>query len=473
MEGDISFGDGLRLSDERVEALLVWDAVVTPECIDEARRTVRPEMFSNPHLRDAFAAVCARWDAGEPVDAAALVSAADSAAMAALTAWTGGGGVVATRNHASTLLRLWVARTARAFGERLIRLSSEPSEMPETALSEARAFADSLESCRAGSSEVSIAEAADRLADSLRRTRETREAGGLTVVPTGFPFLDERFLGGLRGGGLVILAARPGIGKTAVTLAMMMRQSALGVPAKIWSLEMGAAELAERVMYSLGGLRPGDSLTGRVDWTGAWGSARGSLEGRALYIEDGKHGVDDICADIAVSHQQGRCSAAYIDYLQLISAPRAYGETEDLRIAGITRRLKLLAKALDIPVVLCSQLNRVNVRDGREPSLHDLRGSGSIEQDADRVVFLSPREAADGSRLIRMSIGKNRQGGHDGDSVLLRPNETYSDFSEEVPETPAAAPPATAGGDMPSSLFGDGDGDGDGGRRHPDPYFDL
>lgn len=469
MEGAISFGDGLRLSDERVEALLVWDAVVTPECIDEARRTVRPEMFSNPHLRDAFAAVCARWDAGEPVDAAALVSAADSAAMAALTAWTGGGGVVATRNHASTLLRLWVARTARAFGERLLRLSSEPSEMPERVLSEARAFADSLESCRAGSSEVSMAEAADRLGESIRAAAEARERGLPAAVPTGIQFLDERFLGGMKGGNLVIVAARPGIGKTAFVLAMMMRQSAAGVPAKIWSLEMSAEELAERAMYSLGGLRPGEKLSGRVDWDGAWRSARSALEGRSLYVEDGKHGIDDICADIAVSRQQGRCGAAYIDYLQLVTSPPAGREdSEDKRIAGMTRRLKLLARALGIPVVVCSQLNRDSARDGREPSLHDLRGSGSIEQDADRVVFLSPREAADGSRLIKVSIGKNREGGHAGDSVLLRPNETYSDFAEETPDAPAAETGA-AGGDMPSSLFGD---DG-GGRRHPDPYFDL
>lgn len=323
MEGATNFGDGLRLSDERVEALLVWDAVVTPECIDEARRTVRPEMFSNPHLRDAFAAVCARWDAGEPVDAAALVSAADSAAMAALTAWTGGGGVVATRNHASTLLRLWVARTARAFGERLLRLSSEPSEMPERVLSEARAFADSLESCRAGSSEVSIAEAADRLGESIRASAAARERGLPTAVPTGIQFLDERFLGGMKGGNLVIVAARPGIGKTAFVLAMMMRQSAAGVPAKIWSLEMSAEELAERAMYSLGGLRPGEKLSGRVDWDGAWRSARSALEGRGLYVEDGKQGIDDICADIAVSRQQDRCGAAYIDYLQLVTSPPA------------------------------------------------------------------------------------------------------------------------------------------------------
>lgn len=465
MEGAADFP---RLSDERVEALLVWDAVATPEYIDEARRTVRPEMFSNPHLRAAYAAVCSRWDSGEPVDAASLVTAADSAALAALSAWTGGGGLNSTRNHASALLRLWVARTARAFGERLVRLSSEPSAMPEGVLSEARAFADSLETCRGGSSEVSIAEAADRLADSLRRTRETREAGGLTAVPTGFPFLDERFLGGLRGGNLAVLAARPGIGKTAVTLAMMMRQSALGVPAKIWSLEMGAEELAERVMYSLGALRPGERLTGRVDWAGAWNPVRESLEGRGLYIEDRKFGVDDICVDITVSRQQGRCGAAYIDYLQLMSSPAAYGETEDRRIASVTRRLKMLAKTLDIPVVLCSQLNRDNVRDGRDPSLHDLRGSGGIEQDADKVVFLAPREAADGSRLIKMSIGKNRQGGHEGDSVLLRPNATYSDFAEEAPETTPPAGSSHRSGDMPESLFGD-----DGERTHPDPYFDL
>lgn len=456
--------DVIRLSDPRVEALLVWDAVTSPECIDDARRVVRPDMFSDPHLRAAFYGLAARWDSGSPVDAASLVSVADSSAMRSLTAWTGtGGGVVSTVNHAGTLRRLWVARKAREFGDRLLRMSAEPSLLPEGALTEARAFADSLDSCLGAASEVTVAEAADELADELRRTRDTLSAGRPACVPTGFGFLDDRFLGGLKGGNLTVIAARPGIGKTAVILAMMMRQASLGVPVKVWSLEMGRVELAERVMYSLGGLRPGEKLTGCVDWDGSWGDARRRLDPLGLYIEDGVHGLDGICSDITVSRQRGRCGVAYIDYLQLVTTPSTREESEERRIAGMTRRLKLLARSLDIPVVVCSQLNRDNAREGREPSLHDLRGSGSIEQDADRVVFLSPKTGADGERLVKMTVGKNREGGHAGDSVLYRPNATYSDFDEVVE---AAAPPTPPAGDIPSSLFPDD-------VRHPDPYFDL
>ena len=416
---------------EKTEALLVWDAIVTPECIDEVRRIARADMFQNRHLRDAFLKVCGRWDAGEPVDSSVVRSVADSGAIPLLAANTGAsGGLVTSVNHARLLRQMWLARTAWSFGDRLMRTASDVSMMPESVLTEARAFCGTLESCCGACSEITAARAADELGESIRRDAEARSRGALAAVPTGFPFLDGRFLGGLKGGNLVTLAARPGIGKTAVMLAMMMCQASKGIPVKVWSLEMGHRELAERMMYSLGGLRPGEKLSGAVDWGGAWRDARAALERWGLYIEDKTFGLDEIVSDITVSRQQGRCSVAYIDYLQLVTSPSRRQDTEDRRISDITRRLKLLAKSLDIPVVLLAQLNRDNVRDGRDPALQDLRGSGSIEQDSDRVVFLSPRLSVDGDRLISMSIGKNREGGHAGESVLLRPNATYSAFEE-------------------------------------------
>lgn len=454
-----------RLSDERIEALLVWDILASPEVIDEARRVARPDMFTNRHLREAFGAVCSRWDSGEPVDVSVLMSVADSDAVRLLAAHTGsGGGIVETRNHARLLRQMWIARTAWNFGDRLMRTASEVSMMPEGVMSEARAFCETLESACGASSERRLAEAVDELGEMIRQTRETRMKGGLTAVPTGFPFLDERFLGGFKGGNLVTFAARPGIGKTAVMLAMMMRQASQGIPVKVWSLEMGHGELAERAMYALGGLRPGEKLSGNADWGGAWREARERLERWGLYIEDRTFGLDEIVSDITVSHQQGRCSAAYIDYLQLVSVPGGRGDTEERRISALTRRLKLLAKSLDIPIVINAQLNRDNVRNDRDPELQDLRGSGSIEQDSDRVVFLSPRMSYDGARLIKMAIGKNREGGHAGDSVLLRPNATYSAFEEVTQDAPASIFPDTS-----ETAAGEEDGE----VAHRDPYFDL
>ena len=454
-----------RLSDERVESLLVWDVLASPEVIDEARRVARPDMFTNRHLRDAFNVICARWDAREAVDASVMKSVADSDALRLLAAYTGsGGGIVETLNHARLLRQMWVARTAWNFGDRLMRSASEVSMMPEGVMSEARAFCETLESACGAASERRLAEAVDELGEMIRQTRETRMKGGLTAVPTGFPFLDERFLGGFKGGNLVTFAARPGIGKTAVMLAMMMRQASQGIPVKVWSLEMGHGELAERAMYALGGLRPGEKLSGNADWGGAWREARERLERWGLYIEDRTFGLDEIVSDITVSRQQGRCSAAYIDYLQLVSTAGGRNDTEERRISALTRRLKLLAKSLDIPIVINAQLNRDNVRNDRDPELQDLRGSGSIEQDSDRVVFLSPRMSYDGARLIKMAIGKNREGGHAGDSVLLRPNATYSEFEEVTQDAPAAIFPDTA-----ETTAGEEDGE----VAHRDPYFDL
>lgn len=453
-----------KLSDERVESLLVWDVLASPEVVDDARRVIRPEMFVNRHLRDAFKAICARWDAREAVDASVMMSVADSDALRLLAAYTGGcGGLVETLNHARLLRQMWVARTAWNFGDRLMRSASEVSMMPEGVMSEARAFCETLESACGAASERRLAEAVDELGETIRQTRETRLRGGLTAVPTGFPFLDERFLGGFKGGNLVTFAARPGIGKTAVMLAMMMHQASQGIPVKVWCLEMGHGELAERAMYALGGLRPGEKLSGNADWDGAWKDARERLERWGLYIEDRTFGLDEIVSDITVSRQQGRCSAAYIDYLQLVSTTGGRNDTEERRISALTRRLKLLAKSLDIPIVINAQLNRDNVRNDRDPELQDLRGSGSIEQDSDRVVFLSPRMSYDGARLIKMAIGKNREGGHAGDSVLLRPNATYSAFEEVAQDAPATIFPD--GGDLPETS--------DEERRNKDPYFEM
>lgn len=454
-----------RLSDERVESLLVWDVLASPEVIDEARRVARPDMFTNRHLRDAFNVICARWDAREAVDASVMKSVADSDALRLLAAYTGsGGGIVETLNHARLLRQMWVARTAWNFGDRLMRSASEVLMMPEGVMSEARAFCETLESACGAASERTIAQAADELAGSLRQTYETRARGGLTAVPTFIPTIDGWFLGGCKGGDLITLAARPGIGKTSLMLAMLARQTEAGIPGKIWSLEMGHRELAKKVMYALGGLRPGENLTGRVDWDGAWREARARLEHWGLYIEDRTFGLDEIVSDITVSRQQGRCSVAYIDYLQLISTPDGRNETEDRRIGTITRRLKLLAKSLDIPIVLLAQLNRDNVRNDRDPELHDLRGSGSIEQDSDRVVFLSPKTSYDGARLVKVINGKNRDGGHAGESVLLRPNATYSEFEEVTQDAPASIFPDTS-----ETAAGEEDGE----VAHRDPYFDL
>ena len=97
-----------------------------------ARRVARPDMFTNRHLREAFGAVCSRWDSGEPVDVSVLMSVADSDAVRLLAAHTGsGGGIVETRNHARLLRQMWIARRAWNFGDRLMRTASEVSMMPE------------------------------------------------------------------------------------------------------------------------------------------------------------------------------------------------------------------------------------------------------------------------------------------------------------------------------------------------------
>jgi replicative DNA helicase len=429
------------------QTAVIWDLISGPENINDIRRAVRPEMFADTHLRSAFVAIVRAWDEGRPVEADTLRASVDKEAYASLVqaiasgAAMAGGAVDALR-HADLLRKDHFARRALAISRELAEMSTDVDRMPEALASVSARLAAELEGAVSSAGEVRAVEAADRLGESIKEDSAARARGEATAVTTGFAFLDERFVGGLKPCDLVYLAARPSVGKTAVMLAMARAAAAQGWAVKIWSLEMSAAQLAERMMYALGGLRPGEKLSGKVDWDGRWASARRYLERLKMYIEDSVFDFDSIVADIAVSHRRGRCDIAFIDYFQLMAMSGRNGaQSKEERLSEMSRRLKVTAMSHRLPLVVASQLNRDNMREGREPDLQDMRGSGSLEQDADRVVFLMPKESAEG-RLIKMKVGKNREGGHAGDYQIFKPSETYTAF--EVVNEAGIAPPPTA-----------------------------
>ena len=138
--------------------------------------------------------------------------------------------------------------------------------------------------------------------------------------------------------------------------------------------------------------------------------------------------------------RQGKIGVAYIDYLGLLELPSGRSRYE--QVSDATRKLKLLAKMAGIPIILLCQLNRASVTDNRPPDLYDLRDSGSIEQDADIVLMLQSHQKGDPIKVerdtpitkdyltIQVFVRKNRHGRKDW-SFLLRPNDTYSDFTVE------------------------------------------
>ncbi len=250
------------------------------------------------------------------------------------------------------------------------------------------------------------------------------EGRGSTGLRLGFPKLDH-LTQGLQPGNLVILAARPGVGKTALALNWLLRSAMIsGAHGAFFSLEMSAEEVFNRLLstkaqVNMKEVQAGD-FDGRVQ--AKLLQARDELLELPMFINDmASITVPQITAmvDRHLSTSNQKLDLLIIDYLQLLSSPdssRAAKQNEAVRIGEISRGLKLLAKDRRIPVVVLSQLNReVEHRTGNRPQLSDLRDSGALEQDADVVMFIhrrtNPGPAGDEpEREAELIISKHRNG---------------------------------------------------------------
>jgi replicative DNA helicase len=247
---------------------------------------------------------------------------------------------------------------------------------------------------------------------------EERPGSLLTGVPTGFIDLD-RISHGLHRGNLVIIAGRPGMGKTSFALNIaqhvaIRERHTVG----IFSLEMGQQELALRILCSEADISFGRLRGGRVaqkEWTRIVQTVRANNES-PLFIDDSANpSLLEVASKARRLKAEKGLALLILDYLQLMQAGGKY-ENRNLEIAAISRGLKQLAKELDIPVIALSQLSRQPERRGSDhrPQLADLRESGSIEQDADLVAFIYRDEVYnptdDNKGLAELIIAKHRNG---------------------------------------------------------------
>lgn len=240
----------------------------------------------------------------------------------------------------------------------------------------------------------------------------------ITGISTGFNDFDER-TSGLQPSDLIIVAGRPSMGKT--TFAMNVAQDAAiksGMPIAVFSLEMPAEQLVLRMMSSLGHIDQHKVRTGKLDdadWPRLT-SAIGILNEASLFIDDspGLSPMEIRARSRRLQREHGKLGMIVIDYLQLMQTS-GKSENRTNEISEISRSLKSLAKELDVPVVALSQLNRnLEQRTDKRPVLSDLRESGSIEQDADLVVFIYRdevyREDSPDKGLAEIIIAKQRNG---------------------------------------------------------------
>lgn len=242
---------------------------------------------------------------------------------------------------------------------------------------------------------------------------------GLRGVPTGFKELDDK-LSGLQKSDLVILAARPSVGKTALALDIA-RQAAVyhNVPVGIFSLEMSSQQLVDRMLASQSNVDAWKLRTGRLSREDDFAAIRQSLDVLSkapIFIDDqpGNNILKMRSVARRLKNEKG-LGLIVVDYLQLIATTKNYDSMVN-QVTEISRSLKNLARELDVPVLALSQLSRAVEQRGGKPKLSDLRDSGSIEQDADVVMFIhrddksKNTEEAEKTNIAEILIEKHRNG---------------------------------------------------------------
>ena len=269
-------------------------------------------------------------------------------------------------------------------------------------------------------------EIANELADELSKGKVTR-------VATHIRTLDYFTYGGFNGGNLVILAARPSVGKTTIAMQIAQAASADNNKTLVFSLEMTKKELVQRLLQSTGLVSQYELVTHDINWDN-YEKALGMVVNSNLIINDDAYNIHDIRHKIITSVKMQGVKMVLIDYLQLMKGANPMLSKND-QVGELTSALKQTAKQCNIPIIVLSQLSRENVRENRSPQLYDLRDSGCIEQDADIVVMLERSKDDMGAIIdnkIDMWIRKNRAGKCNFDNpIRLKGNEYYTNFVEE------------------------------------------
>lgn len=417
---------------------------ISPESIISLADILTPDDFYKPANKIVFKTMLSLLEKGEPIDATTMVSALTNQ------------GDISNIGGINYVVELVNSTPTSKNVEHYAKLVKEKANLRKVIAD----LSDSLSSAYQG--DVSIGDIIAKTEKSLLNISnqnagtgfrnvadildthmqivETRSQtdGFVTGISTGFIGLDK-ITTGLHEDNLIILAARPAMGKTALALNIAKHVAVKeNQPTVIFSLEMGAEDLIERMVASEG-LVPGYHLkTGNLS-TDEWRRlvhAQSNLYDAPIFVDDtaGIRISEIRSKALKLSQEMGGLGVIIIDYLQLITGSK--GENRQQIVSEISRELKILAKDLKVPVIALSQLSRaVEQRQDKRPMLADLRESGSIEQDADIVAFLYreayyQKEQADSqeaNNVTELILEKNRHGSLG--TVKLYFHKEYTKFS--------------------------------------------
>ncbi len=437
------------------ERALLGALLLKPDSIHDVLDVIRPNSFYAEKHRLIFGEMSELASRGEPID---LLSLSERMQDQGLIERSGGRSYLAElinsapapgnfSHYADLVARKFIMRslidTAYEISESAYDESRDPMEVLDQAEKNIYSIGDSSVSHKFIDIADKVHEAWDRI-EAL-----SKKEGGIRGVPSGFPSLDN-LLSGFHPSDLIILAARPSMGKTSLALDIA-RNAAIrhNTPVGIFSLEMSSEQLIDRMLAAESFVNSWKLRTGQVKEKEDFERIRDALETLSkapIYIDD-KPG-NNILAMRAVARRLKReknIGLIVVDYLQLMS-PTATKASDSMvqQVTELSRSLKGLARELKVPVIALSQLNRSVEQRGGKPRLSDLRDSGSIEQDADVVMFIhredKQNKESDRPNIAEILIEKHRNGPvgmaelyFDEKRTTFRPvdNAGYGELAEE------------------------------------------
>jgi replicative DNA helicase len=384
------------------EVALLGSMFLDRSAIARTIEILDPSAFYHDQHRKIYEAILSLFERGVPVD---TVTVADELRRRGHLEYVGGSAKLvsiatnvvssaAAEHHARIVLERSLKRqllqTAARIVEQSLEDSSDALELIDRAESEIFALAEK----RLGKSYSSINRLARATFEMISRLQERGLEHGISGVPTGFVKLDE-LLGGLQRSDLIIIAARPSMGKTALALSMARNIAVeFKLPVGFFSIEMSGIQIVMRLLSAEAKVNAHSIRTGRLshDEMNKIVKTIGRIADAPIFIDDSPSlTLMELRAKARRLKAEHDVQAIFVDYLQLVHAPKA--ESREREISIISRTLKQIAKELDLPVVALAQLNRsVESRADKRPMLSDLRESGSIEQDADVVMFVTRPE---------------------------------------------------------------------------------
>lgn len=418
--------------------------MLSKDAVADVIEEVRGIDFYQPRHEIIYDAILALYSRGEPTD---VITVTDELTKSGSLSRAGGPEYLHTLTNAvptAANASYYAGIVAeRAILRRLVEAGTKIAQMGYAAEGEAVDLVNDAQAeiynvtGNVGSEDtISLSQAVQSAVDEIEAARG--RDGKMVGVPTGFSDLDK-LTNGLHPGQLILIAARPALGKS--TLALDFARAAAikhNMPTVFFSLEMGRSEIAMRLLSAEASVLLQNMRSGKIesrDWTSI-ASTRGRINDAPLYIDDSPNlTLVEIRAKCRRLKQQYGLKLIVIDYLQLMTSGKKV-ESRQQEVSEFSRALKLLAKELQVPVVALSQLNRnPEQRGDKKPAISDLRESGSLEQDADMVILLH-RESAYEKENPRageadLIVAKHRNG--PTDTVTVGFHGHFSRFVDMAP----------------------------------------